>query len=371
MKLIEASQEMFHRFDRFISGLSNLDTPIRDIHTYFGSVYKEGKLLQELNALERVSKDKKGWVSEVEQSIKQLFTISKYQRVARVVAEAATALGQTKAFPIVAQILSSDDDKEAFQSLPMKQVNDDLIRAGRSFSAWTDQEIQVLESLPVCGALLLWLKGHINDRNDLKTFYDLATISAGESDHELDRVSHFYQAVSGYAPLILELKAESCSFAEFQEACKSVFATLTSDPNLADKLVTSNRNLEWIKACKDQQGSVEQTSLTTVSKINLTGVFQIGLSSKSSSKSLDNCIKLRYQKISSHVDETKELSLEQLKELNSKLMLITAGTEGKKDVERFSRILGLAEQVGRLYLDLVKAGCHLFSKWQMTVSFFF
>ena len=65
------------------------------------------------------------------------------------------------------------------------------------------------------------------------------------------------------------------------------------------------------------------------------------------------------------------MSLEQLKELNSKLMLITAGAEGKKDVERFSRILGLAEQVGRLYLDLVKAGCHLFSKWQMTVSFFF
>jgi hypothetical protein len=38
--------------------------------------------------------------------------------------------------------------------------------------------------------------------------------------------------------------------------------------------VESNRNLEWIKACKDQQGSVEQSSLTLVSKINESGVFQ-------------------------------------------------------------------------------------------------
>jgi hypothetical protein len=52
---------------------------------------------------------------------------------------------------------------------------------------------------------------------------------------------------------------------------------------------------------------------------------------------LDGCIRLRYQKVSGQTEELQEMSLEELKELNSKLMLITAGTEGKKDVERFSR----------------------------------
>jgi hypothetical protein len=39
----------------------------------------------------------------------------------------------------------------------------------------------------------------------LKTFYELATISAGESDLEVDKVSAFYQSVIGYAPLLLDL----------------------------------------------------------------------------------------------------------------------------------------------------------------------
>ena len=70
----------------------------------------------------------------------------------------------------------------------------DLIRAGSAFSKWEAKEMEVLQSLPKCGSLLAWLKANITDRNDLKTFYDLATIAAGESDHELDRVTHFYQA---------------------------------------------------------------------------------------------------------------------------------------------------------------------------------
>lgn len=134
----------------------------------------------------------------------------------------------------------------------------------------------MLESLPKCGSLLAWLRANIGDRGSLRTFYDLANISAGESDHELDRVSHFYQAVSGYAPLILDLPPD-CSFSRFQAACQTVFDTLAADPQMALKLLdASNRNLEWIKACKDQQGSVEQSSLTLVGKINESGVFQVG-----------------------------------------------------------------------------------------------
>ena len=261
------------------------------------------------------------------------------------------------------------------------QLNDDLARDGASFSGWTETEIGVLESLPLCGNLLAWLDSNIKDRNDLKTFYDLATISAGESDHELDRVSHFYQAVSGYAPLILDLPTDG-SFQQFQAAAQVVFNALAMDPHIATKLVDSNRNLEWIKACKDQQGSVEQSSLTLVAKINQTGIFQLGLLPTDKKKSAataisrpDDCIKVFYHKVASNSQAEEEevqrmmqeLTLTELKELNSKLMLITAGTDGKRDVERFSRILGLVERVARHFIDLLNAGCHLFSQWSMKV----
>ena len=236
----------------------------------------------------------------------------------------------------------------------------------------------MLESLPKCGNLLAWLSANIKDRSDLKTFYDLATISAGESDHELDRVSHFYQAVSGYAPLILDLpQADSPTFTQFQAAAEAVFNALAVDPHLAIKLVDSNRNLEWIKACKDQQGSVEQSSLTLVAKLNETGIFQLGLppadrrtAAGATTTRPEDCIKVFYHKVMSNNEEERmqELTLAELKELNSKLMLITAGTDGKRDVERFSRILGLVERLGRHFIDLLNAGCHLFSQWTMKVQ---
>ncbi len=76
---------------------------------------------------------------------------------------------------------------------PTIQVNEDLLKAGEAFSQWGAREVEVLASLTKCGSLLAWLATNIRDRSDLKTFYDLATIAAGESDHELDRVTHFYQ----------------------------------------------------------------------------------------------------------------------------------------------------------------------------------
>jgi hypothetical protein len=301
-------------------------------------------------------------------SITQLFTINKYKEAAKAVKVACNALGVKKTFPVVEKILRSSND-DSFQQQPLKLINDDLVKAGTAFATWEERHINVLNSLRACGNLLAWLKANIQDRNDLKTFYDLATISAGESDHELDRVSHFYQAVSAYSPLILELK-EDCSFTEFEAACNSVFTTLASDREIANKLVDSNRNLEWIKACKDHQGSVEQSSLTLVSKINQSGVFYVGLPDGiPGSGGLEKCIKLRYEAVIGQAGQAlkRDMTLEQLKDLNSKLMLITAGVDGKKDVERFSRILSLVELVSRHYLDLLNAGCHLFSQWTMKV----
>ncbi len=116
---------------------------------------------------------------------------------------------------------------------------------------------------------------------------------------------------------------ESCSFEEFLTACNSVFMALDRDSKVTSKLVESNRNLEWIKACKDQQGSVEQSSLTMVSKINLTGVFYISSPDRKaneshSANSMNNFIKMSYQKVENQKEGqiiTKDLTLEDLQEL--------------------------------------------------------
>ena len=62
-----------------------------------------------------------------------------------------------------------------------------------------------------------------------------------------------------------------------------------------------------------------------------------------------------------------EVSLDDLQELRSKLMLITAGTDGKKEVDRFTRLFSLVELVTKHFIALENAGCHLFSHWKLQV----
>jgi len=328
--LFARAEQMFYRYNKFILRLSEHRISIFEVQEYFEEILEKKHLNEELKHLEETS-NLKGWVNGVELSINRLFTIKQYSEAANAVKKAAEVLGRESTFEVVESILQATQGDAGFKNQPLSIISEELIRAGETFSAWTETQIKTLTCLSISGKILKWLKENIKDRGDLKTFYELATISAGESDIEVDKVSNFYQSVNGYAPLILDLNIEGCTFSEFLMACNGVFNALERDDNIAAKLVDSNRNLEWIKACKDQQGSVEQTSLTMVAKINLSGVYNITMPDRKSAtstnvKTIHNCIKLKYQKVTNQTDGeilTTELTLEDLQELRSKLMLIT------------------------------------------------
>lgn len=67
-------------------------------------------------------------------------------------------------------------------------------------------------------------------------FVDLASISAGENDLDVDRVACFHDAVLGYSSMLYELKADS-SFRVFKEVLKKLWKALDNDANLPKKLV--------------------------------------------------------------------------------------------------------------------------------------
>ena len=72
---------------------------------------------------------------------------------------------------------------------------------------------------------------------ELKVFVDLASISAGENDIDVDRVACFHDAVQGYAPLLYELDT-SAGFDEFMQHLKDLWKALDNDHNLPTKLVS-------------------------------------------------------------------------------------------------------------------------------------
>lgn len=74
------------------------------------------------------------------------------------------------------------------------------------------------------------------DMSDVKVYVDLAIISAGENDTEIDQVAYFHDAVMGYSPLLYSLSPQA-GFEEFMECAQQVWDTQNRDEKLPDKLV--------------------------------------------------------------------------------------------------------------------------------------
>jgi len=80
------------------------------------------------------------------------------------------------------------------------------------------------------------------DINELKVFVDLASISAGENDLDVDRVACFHDAVLGYSSMLYDLKNDS-GFQTFKDALKKLWRALENDSLLPKKLVRIRSSL--------------------------------------------------------------------------------------------------------------------------------
>ena len=78
------------------------------------------------------------------------------------------------------------------------------------------------------------------DQQELKVFVDLAMISAGESDLEIDRISSLHTSCLGFGSLIYQLKPNH-GFQEVMDLCKTVWQSVEANPTLPKKLVSQIR----------------------------------------------------------------------------------------------------------------------------------
>jgi len=99
--------------------------------------------------------------------------------------------------------------------------------------------------------------------------------------------------------------------------------------------------MDWLQNVKTSHGSVAMSSLMEAKTINEHGIYSVGCLNEDASSSLvqeqltlPNVIKLRVP--SGKTGNSKEYTLDDLKDLQSKLMLIAAkASHGKQDVDRF------------------------------------
>uniref|UniRef100_A0A3B3CNS2 RING-type domain-containing protein n=1 Tax=Oryzias melastigma TaxID=30732 RepID=A0A3B3CNS2_ORYME len=226
-------------------------------------------------------------------------------------------------------------EEASFKQRLLRSLTDELLCAGQQLSLVSKHHTSCLEEFLRSHTLIRWVQENLR-MSDLKVYVDLASISAGENDREIDQVACFHDAVMGYAPLLYSLSPQA-GFENFMKCAQLVWDAHCRDEKLPDKLRESARLLNWLKTLKETHGSVEQSSLSLASSINEHGIYYIGRSERNTEK---RCLQNMVQVMVKRGREEKSYKHEDLLELQNKLMLMSSkGEHGREQVTRFTEVV--------------------------------
>ncbi|XP_033998789.1 E3 ubiquitin-protein ligase rnf213-alpha isoform X4 [Trematomus bernacchii] len=373
---INATPEMIHNdifepcYDEYkgiYTRLKNSSIRLEEVnqlfHDYKGR-YEE--LAKDLDIMCRIDKSTdKQWIHSRVQQIEQYHELHLAVASAQIIMKVKEALclqGDFRVLETLTEVSHAD-----FQNEPLNRIDNHLIQAKKVLVDITEARRLCLQELGLRGHFVNWVKDSLEDINELKVFVDLASISAGENDMDVDRVACFHDAVQGYSSMLYELKQDA-GFNIFKDVLEKLWKALKNDSKLPDKLRDSARHLEWLKTVKDSHGSVELSSLSLASAINSKGIYLI--SAQNVKKlSLDSALKLHIPEENDEGQRMRCYSLEDLRELQNKLMLMSGkGDQGQNEVDHFAEVFASVQRLAEAFIALYTAGNPLFRHWEAQIN---
>ncbi|GCB69384.1 hypothetical protein scyTo_0001043 [Scyliorhinus torazame] len=304
------------------------------------------------------------WIEKRIKQIQEYHKLHLAVESAQVIMKAQNMLSLTGNFSILQTLLSMTD--ESYKNERLDCIDDQFIQAKNRLEEITKPRRKCLEELTLRQQFIYWVKEALEDTNELKVFVDLASISAGENDLDVDRVACFHDAVLGYSSLLFELKPNA-GFTDFMSCLEKLWNALDNDPDLSKKLRDSARHLEWLKTVKESHGSVELSSLSLASAINNNGIYIIS-SPEKNKLSFGSAITLNLSEVHDDSEEVRSYSIEELKELQNKLMLMSGkGDHGREEVERFVEVFANIQRLAASFISLSSAGNMLFRNWKTEI----
>ncbi|XP_022806308.1 E3 ubiquitin-protein ligase rnf213-alpha-like [Stylophora pistillata] len=312
----------------------------------------------------------KGLKKTVEERVAQIQRyqhLDQYSNAADTIWEFKEAMGFTGDFKVVEDL--RDQLSVEFKKKPLHSIGESFSKAGQALQCLDFNKAQCFKAVVDSKRLVEWLRSTIKSTQELKVLVDLALISAGESDMETDCISSLHTSCLGFAPLIFDLKEseeQRVNFDQLMNACDPVWKAVETDQMLPRKLCDTSRHLDWLKTVKESHGSVAMTSLVQAKTINSSGVYVVGYLDTTKDPSPEHGKRLSFKDVirltvplkdGSEKDQRKTYSIDELKDLQSKLMLIAGKAEkGKDDVEQFVRNLEGVMRLATAYIDLFESG---------------
>ncbi|KAM9281709.1 E3 ubiquitin-protein ligase RNF213 isoform 3-T4 [Morus bassanus] len=302
------------------------------------------------------------WVDQRFQQIQQYHEMHLTFDAAKIIANVKESLNLSGDFSILENLLDITEKLESYKTQKLDSISPELMDAKRLLQGITVNRRGCLRELAQHKEFVCWVREALKDTNELKVFVDLASISAGENDMDVDRVACFHDAVHGYFSLLYELRQES-GFEDFMHCLMKLWRALDSDENLPKKLRASAQHLEWLKTVKESHGSVELSSLSLAAAINSRGIYVLRAPADGQKVSLDNVLRFTLPGSSGDNEALLKYSLAELRELQNKLMLMSAKGEQGLEVEKFSEIFSDVQRLAQAFIDLYSAGNMLFRSW--------
>uniref|UniRef100_A0A1I8GD15 RING-type domain-containing protein n=1 Tax=Macrostomum lignano TaxID=282301 RepID=A0A1I8GD15_9PLAT len=193
---------------------------------------------------------------------------------------------------------------------------------------------------------------------------DLAMIYLGDSgDLEQKKIEVLVQVVNDFQEIIYGIEAlvsnEERRVTEFLELCRPVMERLQKEPKRIEDLTKTANQLKWIKIIKENQGSVERPTLEKIEEIFKSGSFQIGCLVENTDHFLLTTTKESKADDSPKTQSRAEFTLADVKDLQSKLMLIAGSAyENKLLLDSFVKLTEGILRLVEVYKDF-RAHCCL------------
>uniref|UniRef100_A0A8C3ET01 RING-type E3 ubiquitin transferase n=1 Tax=Corvus moneduloides TaxID=1196302 RepID=A0A8C3ET01_CORMO len=302
------------------------------------------------------------WVDQRVQQIQQYHEMHLTFDAAKIIAHVKESLGLSGDFSILENLLHIVSISDFGSTQKLDSISPELVQAKKLLQGITVPRRGCLRELAQQKEFVCWVREALKDINELKVFVDLASISAGENDMDVDRVACFHGTVHGYSSLLYELRQDS-GFEDFMRCLQKLWRALDSDEALPEKLRASAQHLEWLKTVKESHGSVELSSLSLAAAINSRGVYVLRAPADGQKVSLDSVLRFTLPGSSGDAEASWKYSLAELRELQNKLMLMSAKGEQGLVVERFSEVFSNVQRLAQAFIDLYSAGNMLFRSW--------
>ncbi|XP_036971896.1 E3 ubiquitin-protein ligase rnf213-alpha-like isoform X2 [Acanthopagrus latus] len=356
-------QSCYSKYKGLYDGLKSGELLLEDIDSIFaycGRKYED--LQKELDIMCKTDpSDNRKWIKRRIHQIQQyhgLHLAIESAKIIMVIRNTICPEGDFNELEKLLQMTQGDFKKNC-----LNYIDDDLMKTKDILMDITNDGKECLQELSWSLEFVLWVKEALEDINELKVFVDLASISAGENDQDVDRVAFFHDAVLGFSSILYGLKKDS-DFEAFKESLSKLWNALKSDSNLPTKLRDTARHLEWFKTVKVSHGSVEFSSLSLATSINERGIYTIKAQDQKK-LTLETSLMLEIQ--DGH-EKNKTYTYEDLKELLNKLMLMSGrGEQNHSTVERFIEVFENVQRLTKAFVDLYAAGNPLFRYWESKI----